>query len=279
MFELALLLGVSIIIIAFVAEYLDSTTGMGYGTALTPLLLAIGFNPLQIVPPLLVSQLVAGFLAGFFHHKMGNANFKPQLNGMTSLVKQLKDIGYAESFRQNIPDNLKVTLIISACGILGAVSAVFVATHITTVHLKMYIGFVVLAIGFFILATLNKKFKFSWGKITILSMIASFNKGISAGGYGPLITSGQLISGVNERNAISITTLSEAITCVAGVLMYLVSRDFIDWTLLPYLLIGTVMSTPLSAYTVKKITTKRLRVVVGVLTIILGSYTLIEVMM
>ena len=36
--------------VAFISEYLDSGLGMGYGTALAPILILMGFNPLQVVP-------------------------------------------------------------------------------------------------------------------------------------------------------------------------------------------------------------------------------------
>ena len=66
-FGLAFGIGITIVIIAFFAEYIDSTLGMGYGTTLTPLLILFGFEPLQVVPAVLLSELVTGLLAGFTH--------------------------------------------------------------------------------------------------------------------------------------------------------------------------------------------------------------------
>jgi len=43
---------------SFVMEVVDAAMGMGYGTILTPVLLMVGFDPLQVVPAVLVSQLV-----------------------------------------------------------------------------------------------------------------------------------------------------------------------------------------------------------------------------
>ena len=60
----------SVTIIAFFCEYLDSSLGMGYGTTLSPLLLILGYDPLQIVPALLVSELITGLSAAFFHQKL-----------------------------------------------------------------------------------------------------------------------------------------------------------------------------------------------------------------
>ena len=38
----------------FVCELVDSSLGMGYGTTVTPLLLAAGYSPLDIVPAVLI---------------------------------------------------------------------------------------------------------------------------------------------------------------------------------------------------------------------------------
>ena len=54
------LAGLTVLVIAFVAEYFDSTVGMGYGTTLTPLLLIMGYEPLQIIPVILLSELLTG---------------------------------------------------------------------------------------------------------------------------------------------------------------------------------------------------------------------------
>jgi len=40
--------------------------------------------------------------------------------------------------------------------------------------------------------------------------------GLSGGGYGPLVTSGQVIFGVPAKSAVAITSLAEGITCLAG---------------------------------------------------------------
>jgi len=50
MFELSLWVIITIIVFAFLCEYLDSTLGMGYGTTLTPVFLLMGFRPMEIIP-------------------------------------------------------------------------------------------------------------------------------------------------------------------------------------------------------------------------------------
>lgn len=241
------------IILAFFCELLDSTLGMGYGTTLTPVLMLFGFAPLAIIPCVLLSELITGITAGVAHHKAGNVNFN----------------------RGSI--HLKVALVLAVCSIVGATIAVFVAINIPKSWLKTYIGGIVLGMGVIILLTLNKEYKFSWKKITGLGLIASFNKGMSGGGYGPVVTGGQILSGMNGNNAVGITSLAEGLTCIVGVIVFVVSPEIINWNLAPSLIIGALLSVPFSTFIVKKLPTKTLKIAIGALTLTLGSVTLIKV--
>jgi uncharacterized membrane protein YfcA len=242
---------VLIVVMAFLCEYIDSSLGMGYGTTLTPLLLMMGYNPLQIVPAILLSELITGLSAAFFHHRMKNSNFK---------------IGAID---------LKIALVMAGCSVFGAVAAVFVALNLPKFYIKLYIGVLVFAMGVLILATLKRKFKFSWKKISSLGLLAAFNKGISGGGYGPLVTSGQILSGVESKNAIGITSLAEGLTCLVGVITYIsFTNHTVDWSLSPSLILGAILSVPLAAYTVKKFKGGPLRLIVGIATLLLGLFTL-----
>lgn len=276
-FRLALGLGIIIMIIAFFSEYIDSTLGMGYGTTLTPVLLLFGFEPLQIVPAILLSELITGLLAGFTHHSVGNVDFRPKTMNIKRIYLAIKQFGIVESFKKGIPPHLKIVLSIASCSIIGTLVAVLIAVNIPKFYLELYIGFLVFIIGFVILLTINKHYGFSWHKITVLSLIASFNKGMSGGGYGPVVTGGQLLSGVDGKNAVGITSLAEGLTCAVGVIAYILTKDIIDWTLAPYLITGAVISVPVSALTVKKIQTKKLRTIIGVITLILGLLTFAKI--
>lgn len=274
MFELSLWAGLIITLIAFLGEYMDSTLGMGYGTTLTPLLILMGYQPMEIVPAVLLSELVTGFLAGFTHHMMGNVDFRPRSMNVKKIAHSLKTIGLVSSMKKGLPVNLKVALVIGACSILGTVAAVFFAVNIPKFYLKLFIGILILIIGIVILVTVNKTFRFSWKRVVMLAIVASFNKGTSGGGYGPVVTGGQLIAGIDGKNAIGITSLAEGLTCMVGVISYLILKDSINWMLAPYLVIGAVLSVPLSAYTVRKMDTKWLRVVIGIVVLMLGLLTL-----
>jgi len=277
MFELSLGIIIAIVLLAFFCEYVDSTLGMGYGTTLTPVLLLFGFVPMQIIPAVLLSELVSGLLASFFHHREGNVNLKPTTADIFKITNMLRSLGYIETFKKTVPLHLKVALLLSVCSIVGIVAAVFVAVNIPKFWLKLYIGCLVLAMGIIILICLNKEFKFSWKKIIFLGTIASFNKGMSGGGYGPVVTGGQILSGVEGKSAVGITSLAEGLTCLVGVITYiLVSGNLVDWKLAPWIIAGAVFSVPLCAKSVKIISAKKLKLAIAVLTIILGTVTIMR---
>ena len=262
---------------AFFCEYMDSTLGMGYGTTLTPVLLLMGFSPAEIVPSILLSELITGLLAGIFHHREGNVNFKPKTMDVFKITNLLSPLGYIETVKKTLPLHLKVALLLATCSIFGTVAAVFIAVSIPKFWLKLYIGVLVLVMGLVILLFINRNFKFSWKRIAMLGLIASFNKGMSGGGYGPLVTSGQILSGVEGKSAVGITSLSESLTCLVGVIAYmLVCKNPIDWKLAPYLILGAVLSVPLSAKSVKIFSPRKLKLAIAILTITLGSFTIIK---
>ncbi len=277
MLELSLWTIIIIAVIAFLCEYMDSTLGMGYGTTLTPVFLLMGFSPMQIVPAILLSELITGLLAGFFHHLEGNVDLKPKSVDVFNIAKMLRPLGYIKTLRKSIPSHLKVALLLAACSIVGTVVAVFVAVSIPKFWLKLYIGCLVLSMGIIILICFNREFKFSWKRVGLLGLIASFNKGMSGGGYGPVVTGGQILSGVEGKSAIGITSLAEGLTCLVGVITYLlVCNNPVDWKLAPYIVIGAVLSVPLSAKSVKIINERKLKVAIALLTIILGVLTILK---
>jgi len=203
MLEITLATGMLIAVLSFAAEYVDSSLGMGYGTTLTPVLLLIGFAPLEVVPALLVSQLLAGLFSGFVHHSLGNVDLKPKTLSPSAIWRNLRRLGARESYRRGVPRGLQVALAITAASVVGTVAAVFVAVSLPEKALRLYVASLVLAIGIVILVTIRVHLAFSWRRIAGLGLLAAFNKGLSGGGYGPLVTGGQVLSGVPVRETVA----------------------------------------------------------------------------
>ena len=263
--------------LAFVCEYIDSTLGMGYGTTLTPILLLLGYSPLQVVPVILLSELCSGLLAAFFHHREGNVDLKPKTMNISVIAEKLRSVGYIEGFNRGVPLHLKVALLLAVCSTAGTIVAVFVAVSIPRYWLKLYIGCMIFSMGVIITVCANKEFQFSWKRITSVGLIASFNKGISGGGYGPVVTGGQILSGVEGRSAVGITSLAEGLTCAVGIIAYsLVLMDPLDLRLGSVITVGALLSVPFSAKSVRRASVRRLKLAIGIFTIILGAVTVLR---
>lgn len=279
--EITLLAFLAIAALAFICEYVDSSLGMGYGTTLTPLLLIAGFSPLQIVPAVLLSEFLTGIVAGLWHHRFGNIRLDFRRDEsldsghpVKRLIGKLGWLGYIPRSRDS-----KVILVLAFCGTVGVLVAVFVAVSIPKFVLKTYIGAMVLAMGILILMTKDREFAFSWKRLIAVGLLSSFNKGISGGGYGPLVTGGQILSGRDSRSAIGSTSFTEGLVCLVGFLAYVAAKGNIHWNLAIPLVIGAVASTPLAALTTKRIPSKTLKMTVGILITILGALTLIRTML
>ena len=242
-----------ILILAFICELVDSSLGMGYGTTLTPVLLLLGYQPAEIVPAVLLSEFITGTLAGVAHHEFGNVDLRPGTR------------------------DFKVALVLTGLSIVGVLLAVGIAVHAPNWLIKVYIGALVLVIGVTILINHRKEVPFSWQRIGGLGLLAAFNKGVSGGGYGPVVTGGQVLSGIRGRSAVGIASLAEGITSAVGVVAYLCSGQPIPWHLAPSLILGAIFSVPLSAYVVSRIPAGRMTLVIGGISTGLGLYTLIQV--
>ena len=245
-------------VLAFFCEYVDSSLGMGYGTTLTPVLLLVGYPPLLIVPTVLFSEFLSGLTAGAFHHRLGNI----------SLRRGSRDVG--------------VVLVLAATGVIGASAAVFVAINIPKTILKGYIGAMVLAMGVLVFIFRRHRIRFSWGRIISLGAISAFNKGISGGGYGPLVVSGQLLSGHGTRNAIGATSLAEGLICAVGFSLYLGLNSGpgwfpANWRFYLPIVCGALLAAPIAAWSTRMIAKRiDLRLVIAALTCVLGAWTLIK---
>ena len=259
----------AVAILALFCEYMDASIGMGYGTALTPLLLIIGFLPLDVVPAVLLGQLAGGLIGGLAHHRLGNITLDFRKDDKL-VKKRLRGLGY-------LPKSLdsKVIFTLAVCGVVGALVGVFSAVNIPQIILKTYIGVMVFGIGIIILVRRSQG-NLSWKGLVGVGLLSSFNKGISGGGYGPLVTGGQIISGRETKSSVGSTTLAEAIVCIVGFVSYVLVKGDIYWTLAAATSIGSIVAAPFAALTVKKVNTKKLRFIIGVVTIVLGAMTLLK---
>ena len=241
---------ISVFFAALVCEYMDSSLGMGYGTTLTQLLLIAGFHPIDVVPAVLLSELATGVAAGALHQRDGNLDLRNDRRARQTL------------------------LLLAGLSGVGAIIAALIAVSISKFWLTLAITAIILSMGVLTLVTAGRRIRYRPGSVLAVGLVAAFNKGLSGGGYGPLVTSGQVISGVPARTAVGITSMAEAVTCLVALGTYVALGNSIAWGLALPLMAGALLSVPLATVTVRRLPETLIRRAVGTLTLLLGLIAL-----
>ncbi len=247
--EILILIGV----IAFILEFFDASLGMGFGS-ITVILILLGFPPLEVIPAVLITSSILSLVAGASHHIFKNI-----------------DISHDGK-------ELKIALVLASFGIIAIGIGTFVANQISILVLELYIGLLVIAVGLLVLFKEKRKSKFSWPRIIATGSVAAFNKGMSGGGYGPVLAGGQIISGVDSRKIAGITSFTEGIVSLFGAFIFIFfSQTGFNWPLVIALSAGGLLSTPAAAYFTSKVDSNKLRKMIGVGVILLGLLFLVKI--
>jgi len=236
---------------AFLTGYIDTCVGGGHGTILTPILILLGFPPSMVVPAILLSEIGIGILSVILNHRAGNIR-----------------LARGEHHRQ-------VLLVLAAASLVGSVIAVTAAVKLPAHWVNLYIGLVIIAVGLLLM----KKPAFgevSMKRIMMLGTIAAFNKSISGGGYGPLLTSGQVLSGVCEKGAVSITPPARGLTGLIAVVLYFMAKNTLEISLAVPLILGSLLAMPVAVMTVAAIDAAMLRRGITLATLVLGLLLVIK---
>jgi uncharacterized membrane protein YfcA len=244
-----------ITILSFAAGTVDMSLGMGYGFTVTPILLLMGFDPTQAVPAVLLASFVGGVLSSLFNQLLGNVDFR--LAG--------------QAFRTSAT--------IGGLGSAGAILGALLAVGISKFILNLYIGLLVTTSGIFVLKSKGISFEFSWIRIIAISVLGAFNKGLSGSGFGPIVTTGSLLSGIDEKASVSIQALSELPVSLVGFLTFLYAGTQIEWSLILALSLGVVVAAPIAAWLVQRMDAEKLRSFIGAAATVVGLSTLIKLLL
>jgi uncharacterized membrane protein YfcA len=241
-------------ILSFASGTLDMCLGMGYGFTVTPILLIIGYDPIQAVPAVLLASFVGGVLSSLFNQLLGNVDFR--LAG--------------QAFR--------TSAMIGGLGSAGAILGALLAVGISKFLLNLYIGLLVTISGIFVLRSKGISFEFSWIKIMAISVLGAFNKGLSGSGFGPIVTTGNLLSGIDEKASVSIQALSELPVSLVGFLTFIYAGTLIEWGVTLALSFGVVVAAPIAAWLVQRMDAEKHRSFIGAAALVVGLFTLAKLL-
>jgi hypothetical protein len=240
-------------IAALVMEFIDSALGMMYGTVLSPFLIIMNYNAKEVVPSILISQAIGGFIASWRHHRLKNADFN----------------------RGTTDRRIAVTVI--WFGVFACLIGVFLSVSISPKALNTYIGLLVTVIGLMIL--LGRSLLLTNGKVYLLGFISAFNKALSGGGFGPLVAGGQLVFRNRcEKGAIGSTDFAEAPICLFSFLLWVCFKGFPPAALCLPLCAGSAIGGFFGPLWLSKIQNRdALKKILGALVLLEGVWVLYKV--
>jgi uncharacterized membrane protein YfcA len=229
---------------------LDSSMGMGFGTIGSPLLIILGFSSKEVVPSVLIAQASLAIVAAAFHQSKKNVDyFNPNGN----------DLG------------IEVRLI--AFGLIGTMIASFVYVQLSKEYLNIYVGLLVIAMS--ALLIMRPKTSFSWSKVNLLSLLSGFNKAISGGGYGPVATTGLILSGNPVKNSVGATLFSVIFINITAFIIYVFTKEISAVELPVFLTIGALIGSQMGPSITGKMGSHKAKSIFACIVMVLGVMTII----
>ena len=233
------------IIVGFIAQIIDGALGMAYGVTSTTFLLSMGIPPVAASASVHSAEVFTSGISGLAHLKFGNVDKK--------LFKKLL-----------IP------------GIIGGILGAYILTVVPGKMIKPFIAFYLLIMGLIILRKAFKKVEQKEVKTKLLPLGVSggFFDAIGGGGWGPIVTSTLVARGHNPRFSIGSVNLAEFFVTIAEVATFLTIIGLVHWQIIVGLIIGGVMAAPLAAYVCKRLPSRALMIMVGLLIMALSIRTI-----
>ena len=241
MYEVSILF----IIVGFIAQIIDGALGMAYGVSSTTFLLSMGIPPAMASAGVHTAEIFISGISGLSHLKLGNVDKK-----------------------------LFIKLLIP--GVIGGAVGAYILTAIPAKMIKPFVAFYLLIMGIMILRKALKKTEKKNVKTILfpLGLLGGFFDAIGGGGWGPIVTSTLVARGSNPRFAIGSVNLAEFFVSITEVATFLTTIGLVQWQIIFGLVIGGVLAAPLAAYICKRLPSKTLMIIVGILIIVLSIRTI-----
>ena len=236
----------------FIAQMVDGSLGMGYGTISTTFLLANGVNPAIVSSRVHSARVFSSGVSGYSHHRFGNINKK--------LFKSLVIPG-----------------IIGA--VIGATLAVSAQKFKYADYIRIPLSFYTLYLGYFILQKAFNKKKVN-GKIKRagwLATIGGFVDSFAGGGWGTLVTSTLISKRKSPRYVVGSVCLAEFFVVLCSSITFFIFLKSLPIVEIAGLIIGGLLAAPLAARLVGKVPVKKMFIAIGALVILTSCITLWKV--
>jgi uncharacterized membrane protein YfcA len=228
-------------LIGFVAQIIDGAIGMAYGVFSNSFLLSVGVPPALASASIHTAEVFTTLASGVSHLKFGNVD-KRIFRGLI------------------IP------------GVIGGCLGAYVLSYAPISYMKIIVNIYLLIIGIVIIVKAVKfmvSSKPSFRGVSLLGGVGGFLDAIGGGGWGPIVTSTLIARNHNPKLAIGSVNLAEFFVTIVESITFLVALQVVDWRAVLGLALGGIIAAPLAAYLCKKLPTRPLMGLVGILIILI----------
>ena len=244
-------------VVGLIAQLVDGSLGMAYGTTSQSLLLAVGIAPALASASVHIAEVGTTAASGTSHWRFGN-------------------VDWSKVWMLAIP------------GAIGAfLGAVVLSSFITAEAAEPIVAIFLFGLGVFVLA------RFSFRRherpvrerpvprtfLAPLGLVAGFLDAAGGGGWGPISTPTLLSSGrMQPRKIIGTVDTSEFLVALSASIGFLLALSFaeIPWTAVGALLLGGIIAAPIAAYIVRVLPARILGSAVGGLILVTNMKTFLE---
>ncbi len=233
----------TIILIGFLAQMIDGSLGMGFGTSSTTFLTTFGVPAKIASASVHTAEFFTSLASGISHWRLDNVD--------RELVKRLA-----------IP------------GALGGLLGVYTLAKVPTSLISPIVSVYLLVMG------VNILFKGIRGvagklltsrKVLPLGLIGGFFDALGGGGWGPIVTSTMVASGHVPRCTVGTVNAAEFFVVLVQVLTFTTLIGIGQyWQFIVGLAIGGVIAAPFAASISARVSEKKMLLAVGTLIIVLN---------
>lgn len=235
--------------VGFLAQAVDGALGMAYGITATTFLLSTGASPAAASASVHIAEVFTTGVSGISHARLGNVS------------RQL-------FLRLLVP------------GIAGAVLGAIVVTQIDGKILKPYVSAYLVVMGLYILSKAWRQIRVTRGRpprhVGKLALFGGFVDAAGGGGWGPVVTTTLVGSGHEPRTTIGSVNFAEFFLTLAGAATFTLLAETTTWLLVAGLVIGGLFAAPFAALLVRRLNTRTLLWLVGLLVTLISAYNLLQ---
>jgi uncharacterized membrane protein YfcA len=233
-------------LIGFVAQLVDSSIGMAFGSLSSSLLLAIGFPAQSLSMTVHMTEIFGGSASAISHWRMNNLDY-------TTLKK------------------------LALPAIIGTVIGALLVTQFNNGALVPWLGCYFILIGTtIIIKTLYPSLiRVIKTHRRVLGFIGGFLDAFGGAGWGEFVSSGLLLRGHEVRKVVGSLVTVEFMVAVTVSVIFYSTIGITHWPEIIALSLGAIAAAPLGAWICKKAPSIPLTLVVGLVIVIIGLKTLV----